>query len=116
MSTNTITKASPADAGCWIDGHWGRYGTPRLIEIAQDHGMVLDRDDEGALKSYGLDIEDFRGEDNELHDAAEWVIGQGGLGDFAEEWMNENVAPDGFYFGWNDGEFFLWDTETWEES
>lgn len=27
--------------------------------------------------------------------------------DEVEAWMNENVAPDGFYFEWSDGEFFL---------
>jgi hypothetical protein len=35
--------------------------------------------------------------------------------DVAENWLNENVAPEGYSFGWHEGEFFLWSTETWAE-
>jgi hypothetical protein len=35
--------------------------------------------------------------------------------DDVETWMNDNVAPKGFYFHWEDGEFFLslvdWDDD-----
>jgi hypothetical protein len=28
--------------------------------------------------------------------------------DDAEAWLNDHIAPDGYRFLWNDGEFFLW--------
>jgi len=31
--------------------------------------------------------------------------------DEAEEWMNENIAIDGFTFGWENGEWGLWADE-----
>ena len=32
----------------------------------------------------------------------------------AEEYLN-SICPDGYSFGWHDGEFFLMDAEWWEE-
>jgi hypothetical protein len=37
------------------------------------------------------------------------------LSDEAEEWMNDNVAPEGFAFGWHDGEWFLWSIKEWQD-
>jgi hypothetical protein len=34
----------------------------------------------------------------------------------AEQWLNDFAAPDGYSFGWHEGEFFLWSDEQWEES
>jgi hypothetical protein len=32
-----------------------------------------------------------------------------------EDWLNDNVAPEGYSFGWHEGEFFLWSEKQWEE-
>jgi hypothetical protein len=37
------------------------------------------------------------------------------LADVAERWLNDRIAPDGYSFGWHDGEFFLWTTAEWED-
>jgi hypothetical protein len=37
------------------------------------------------------------------------------LSDEAEEWMNDNIAPEGFAFGWHDGEWFLWSIKEWQD-
>lgn len=29
------------------------------------------------------------------------------IADACEEWLNKNIAPEGYSFGWYDGEFFL---------
>lgn len=115
MANDTITKASPADAGCWIDGHWGQYGSTRLIEIARGFGWQLTDEEIAALVAYTGGAETFTQSDGTEADTADWILNQGGLADAAEEWMNENVAPDGYSFGWNDGEFFLGSSEWWEE-
>lgn len=85
-------QLTAADAGCWVDGHWGQFGSSRVIQIAHEFGwqdyLVVHPDDEF------------------IHDYA----------DKAEEWMNNNVAPDGHSFGWYDGEWFLWPYSTWEET
>lgn len=88
------------EPGCYVDGHWGRYGTGRVIELAVDFGW----DDEEArelLYHAPTSPPDF--------DDASYDISQD-----AELWLNENVAPEGFSFGWYDGEFFLWSDEEWE--
>lgn len=109
--TTTTQRATSADAGCWIDGHWGQYGITRLIEIANGHGFPLSPEDETAVETYNAGDFDFES-DGQVYDAADWVVQ---VGDDAEAWLNENVAPEGFSFGWHDGEFFLWSTADWEE-
>lgn len=102
-------RARPEDAGCWIDGHWGHYTGARLIQIAVANGWgdtqalaVADRymDGKPQLDSFGEDLEwEY------LWDAV----------DEAEVFLNEQIAPDGYSFGWFDGEFFLWSDIQWED-
>lgn len=87
-----MEKLTSADAGCWIDGHYGIYATERVLSIAKDLDWPVSGD---------IDINDV----DQLFDAT----------DEAVDWMNKNVAPEGFSFGWHDGEFFLWSDEEWEE-
>lgn len=95
-----ITRTEPV-AGCWIDGTWGWRGTPRVIEIAEAYGMTV----EPSIKEQGIYniVEDADGYDQIVD-----------LSDDAEAWLNEHVAPEGFSFGWDDGEFFLRATVDWE--
>lgn len=109
--TEIITRADPADAGCWIDGWWGQYGAARLVELALGCGWV---DAEAAdlsarhLATMGpSDAEALTDDEHEtLMDAA----------DDAEAWLSAHVAPEGYSFGWADGEFFLGSADWWEES
>jgi hypothetical protein len=98
--------------GCWIDGHWGQYGTARMIEIAEENGWVDTAAEPpfatldgiklahrhlasmGPSTSEPLTDEEF--------DQMFWSA------DDAEAWLNDHIAPDGYRFLWNDGEFFLW--------
>jgi hypothetical protein len=105
-----VIKATPADAGCWIDGHWGQYGVSRMVDIATDYGYsdteVIDLASRkmasmGPSTAPGLTDDD----EESLSDAA----------DSAESWLNDNVAPEGFSFGWFDGEFFLQSAAWWED-
>lgn len=97
-----IQRADPGDAGCWIDGHWGGYGIPRLIDIAVTYGYadaeVID------LASRYSDLSD--NEFDSLMDADDEVVA----------WLNEYVAPEGYSFGWWEGEFFLMSDQWWAEN
>ena len=105
-----IVKATASDAGCWVDGHWGQYGSARLVEIAEGLGYgdmyVIGLAHKhlasmGPSTSDGLTDEEYQ----ILADADDEVTG----------WLNEHVAPEGYSFGWYDGEYFLWSEETWAE-
>lgn len=106
-------KMQPA-TGCWIDGHWGQWGITRLIEIAKEYGFVTQEDDELALFNYRQGDDGFI-YDGQLRSASDWILSQGGLGDAAEEWLNKNIADEGFAFGWHESEFFYMDESWWEE-
>ena len=124
----TTERATADDAGCWIDGHWGQYGTDRLVQIASAWGFVGSGDERDRLLITYCSQRVERDEATALaallplmtpdeRDAAEWQIAEEvySLADDAESWLNEHAAPEGYSFGWHDGEFFLWSTETWEE-
>jgi hypothetical protein len=103
---NAMKTLTHEDAGCWIDGHHGQYTTPMMLRIAVEYGWDgLDDAEKDAMMRW-LNGLDFDGDEVEnLMDAV----------DEAEAWLNENVAPDGYSFGWHDGEFFLMRREWWME-
>lgn len=117
VSLVKIPRALPSDAGCWIDGHWGQYATARLVQIAAGYGFRGDavEDPEADLARIArahlasIGPSDSEGISDDEHETL--VYGA----DDAEAWLNAHVAPEGFSFGWHDGEFFLWSDETWEE-
>lgn len=119
-----ITKWDPSHIGCYIDeANWGWRGQRRLVTIANAEGMPLDADDEVILTAFdthdtfheGAPIEEVTLSTGEKCDPIEAVNDQGGLADKAEEWLNENCAPEGYAFGWHDGSFFFASDEWWAE-
>lgn len=115
----TVTKPTPDQAGCWVEGHWGQYGVARMIEIAAEHGY---RDPATEMPFAQPDIVEIAARKlaamssaaaEDITDAEEemllWTVGD------VEGWLNANVAPEGYAFGWSDGEFFLSSTANWEE-
>ncbi len=106
----TVQRANANDAGCWIDGHWGQYGIARMVDIAEDYGYadaevidIASRHLASCGSSSAPNISD------DEHESLSWAA------DDVEQWLTENVAPEGYSFGWHEGEFFLWSTEHWEE-
>lgn len=110
-NARAIVKATPADAGCYVDGHWGQYATAHMIERATEFGFTdAEAEDLAARKlvemfpTNGPTLSD--NEHEYLTDAA----------DDAEAWLNEHVAPEGYSFGWYEGEFHLQSEAWWEEA
>jgi hypothetical protein len=110
MSDNQIIKATPADAGCYVDGHWGQYAVAHMVNRAEEFGYadaeVIDLADRhmasmGPSGSEGLSFDEHEA----LSEASDDV----------EQWLNDHVAPEGYSFGWNGGEFYLWSDATWED-
>ena len=100
----SVERETPSAAGCWLEGHRGWTAIPALVRIAEGYGMVLSSDDAAIVSRVGGG--DDSGDDWEcMHDIA----------DDAEQWLTEHVAPEGYSFGWHDGEFFLWLDEDWQE-
>lgn len=122
-NTDNTHRMSPAEAekqqGCWLEGSRGWTASGELVNIADRHGMPLDDDDRAVVEAY-LDeertgtVELSTGELVGYDEIMSAVADQDGLAEKAEKWLNENVAPDGWAFGWRDGEFFLWSDSEWE--
>jgi hypothetical protein len=105
-----IIKATPEDVGCYVDSHWGQYAIAHMIERATEfgyHDEALEDIANRHLASIGpSDSEPITDDEHEaMMDGADEV----------EQWLNENIAPEGYSFGWWEGEFFLWPDSQWED-
>lgn len=102
-------KAAPEDVGCYAEGHWGQYAGAHMIERATEFGY----DDAEAVALAGRKLAEMYPHNGEpLSDDEHEALTD--ATDDAEAWLNANAAPDGFSFGWHDGEFYLWSNENWE--
>jgi hypothetical protein len=107
-----------ADDGCWLEGSRGWRISGDMVERAGLHGFRLDANDRKVLEAFDesadvVYLDDGSDRENYVY-AGDYVSGQGNLADTALDWMNANVAPEGYRFGWHDGEFFLASDEWWE--
>lgn len=105
-----IIKAKESDIGCYVDGHWGQYGTAHMIIRATEFGYedqeVIDLAQNKMDSMLPNPTYDFsESEEEKLIYASDEV----------ENWLNENVAEEGHSFGWYDGEFFYQSSQWWEE-
>lgn len=105
-----IERATPANAGCWVDGHWGQYAVAHLVDKASEWGYADAKVIDIATRHLAtIGPSEAPQITDDEHDALS------GASDEVEAWLNEHVAPEGYHFGWCDGEFFLWSEETWDE-
>jgi hypothetical protein len=112
----TIVKATPEDAGCYVNGWWGQYAGAHMIMRATEFGY----DDTEAIDLASRKLVEMAPNtaklfgdpvgitDNE-HEVLDYAA------DEAEQWLNDNVAPDDYSFGWHDGEFYLASVDWWDE-
>ena len=83
------------DVGCYFDCVRGRYIGEDVIEMAEDRGFVVAKEDE-----------ENRHPDGEFYSE---------LWEEAEEYLNE-MTKEGFYFGSNEnGDWGLWEEEEGKE-
>lgn len=110
VSLVKVPRATADDAGCWIDGHWGQYGTARMVLSAFAYGYS----DAGVIGVANRHLRECVHLTNEhiTEDEHQMLLDSA---DEVEEWLNTYVAPVGYSFGWHDGEFFLWSDEQWED-
>ena len=98
-----VTKATADNAGCWVDGARGWAAPIHMVDIAVERGWPITDEDQEILDL----VKDRRGD----CDRETWQE----LCDDVESWLNDHVAPEGFSFGWHDGDFVLWTLASWCE-
>jgi hypothetical protein len=96
------------EPGCYVDGHWGQYGTDRLAEIAEGHGWTPESPYKNPrfLRAEAEKCD----EDNVQHDLWEMFHE---ADDAIIDWLNDHTI-DGVW-GWDDGELFLRTAKDWQE-
>lgn len=120
MTHRMTTEEAEKARGCWLEGSRGWTASGELVNIADHHGMPLDDDDRAIVGHYLARGEDdltlSTGQVIKADDVHGLVVDQGELSSKAETYLNEHVAPEGWSFGWNDGEFYLWPDSEWEKN
>jgi len=76
--------------GTYIDSHWGHYQSQRIIELAQ----VLEWPDRDSEETGRL-LEKYPDLDQESNEPEIWQE----IVDDAEQYINDNHVPDGYWFG-----------------
>lgn len=94
-----VQRISPDASGCWIDSHIGHYLSAEIILTAAAYGWKDEEAINAAERYWGRDEDEDLAET--VYDAADEAI----------EWMNQNVAPEGYRFDYDDGEFFMMPVE-----
>lgn len=97
----TIQRLTPADAGCIYDSHHGHYIVPFVIGYAERSGRPTDPFVGWALATYQRCSHEPDYPNDALIEESE----------MATVWLNDNIAPNEYAFGWNDGDFGMWPDE-----
>lgn len=93
-----ILPFAAADAGCLFDGAAGQTANDRrVVELATRYGFESPLDVAHAIER-DYDVSDI------VAEATEYLNGEG------------HAAPEGYSFGWHDGDYFLQSTEWWEDA
>lgn len=105
-------KLGEQDTGCYVGGSWGHYAPARMIQRASEEWGYDDQDvvDLAHKKLQAM----MPSSAPALTDAEEDLLIE--YANEVEDWLNKNVAADGYFFSWHDGEFFFQSAEWWEES
>ena len=82
------------ETGCYVDSHHGIYAMQRVCEIAQGYGWqgLVPTDDDCQNTEYAVE-----------------------LSDEALDYLNGNVAEDGYIFDWWEGNVMYWSVQEWQE-
>jgi hypothetical protein len=99
MKVNNIE----ASGGCYIAGHHGQYGLDRLADVCEQFEIAFDENDDPRHWRAISDESDNQQEVERAWDRLVWAS------DRLEELLNEHTT--GGYWSWEDGEFFLVQTE-----
>lgn len=102
-------KLTADDSGCWVDGHWGQYAVAHLVQRAEELGYA----DAEVISLADRHMDDLGSRTTSLSDDEYWALNE--ASSEVENWLNDNVVPEGYSFGWHEGEFFLWPESQWEE-
>lgn len=94
-----LRPATPDDRGCWIDGARGWKAPLRLVEIAAERGWPVEPSDDVIIEQYGRGVGDGVAVDEIAEDALAF--------------LNDQIAPHGYAFGWHEGDLMLWSEADW---
>lgn len=126
-----MKNPTPDMAGCWIDGSRGVYAASALVEIALAYPGFLKgrnwrettqsrKEARHILSAYNAGEDTAKYRQRPKYSASFTVtieeVGEhlSGLSEQAEQFL-KGIAPEGYTFGWHDGDFFFQTDEWWED-
>lgn len=112
------TRAAASSAGTWLQlARFGPRAHGDVVMLARRCGFHVGHTDRRVLAAYiagATKIPDPLNDKRTITDVVDRVMGDGGLVEKSIKWLNENKAPEGYSFGWYEGDFMLWSAEEWK--
>lgn len=96
------------ETGTHFDSHWGIYQTPMTVQLALNLGWEpSDRADLDLIVSRANHMMGMSVIEEWEHDILEEAYNE------AEEWINDNCVPEGYWFGHHSdlGDIGVWEIE-----
>lgn len=108
MDETMVDRLTPHDVGTIFEGSALRTADELAVTVirwAFLRGMPADSTVSTSPSLIGFDVADRSVSlDDEMWEQIDWYGDNAGdLANAAQEWLNGNVAPDGFEFVWDDG-------------
>lgn len=97
-------------AGCWLDGHFGYHNAYRVVDRAKEYGFKVPEEYRSVMDKYHENGDETGFESMLTEEEWEAIHGQGELSEKATNWLEE-LAPKGYVFVWDAGEFSLMNEE-----
>jgi hypothetical protein len=106
MEAETVESGQVSvGAAVIFDGAFGWHNTYRLVDLAEEHGMLLSDRERDAVMRYRRDRgAAVDGDFETVHD----------LAGKAEDFLNDQVTTEGWSFGWSDQDFLLANEAWWK--
>ena len=110
-------NGQPAEPGCYIAGHHGQYGIDMLADVCEQFDITFDKDDDPRHWRFHAESDD---PDDLVHEVIPGLAirtldpeqcweRQMEAADRLDDLLNQHT--EGGYWTWQDGEFFLVQTE-----
>jgi hypothetical protein len=105
------------EPGCYLDSHRGHYIVRDMIELAIDHGYIVDGFVRFTLDAYDEHYHEDNYPSGQLGELADDALAWLNVGDNSgperpiKGQNNPPAIPDDYAWDWNDGDFGLYEIE-----
>lgn len=105
--TNEQIVFDKEDIGLIMDKQEGWRTIAGVIRVAVSVGYPITPSEANAVKAFENEFAKFEDSFGVVHDTGDYILGERGVANRVETWLNTTKAPEGCVFHWHEGAFYL---------